>query len=82
MARSDMKQRLSDGMWFEAIIRRNGAFEYRFTTPETVDAFARARRLERVVGTPPEYEYEHDVEAFFRTSRAVVHPEGSADPAR
>jgi hypothetical protein len=28
------------------------------------------------VGTPPEYEYEHDVEAFFRTSHAVVHPEG------
>ena len=54
----------------------DAGFEYGFTTPETVEAFARARRLERVVGTPPEYEYEHDVEAFFRTSRAVVQPEG------
>jgi UDP-glucose 4-epimerase len=54
----------------------DAGFAYGFTTPETVDAFARARRLERVVGTPPEYEYEHDVEAFFRTSHAVVHPEG------
>jgi UDP-glucose 4-epimerase len=51
-------------------------FEYRYTTPATVEAFARARRLERVVGTPPAYEYEHDVEAFFRNSRAVVRPEG------
>ena len=50
-------------------------FEYGFTTPETVEAFARARRLERVVGPPPAYEYEHDVEDFFRNSRAVVHPE-------
>jgi UDP-glucose 4-epimerase len=51
-------------------------FEYLYTTPATVDAFARARRLERVVGTPPEYEYERDVEAFLRNSRAVVQPEG------
>jgi UDP-glucose 4-epimerase len=51
-------------------------FEYRYTTPATVEAFARARRLERVVGTPPAYEYEHDVEDFFRNSRAVVRPEG------
>jgi len=32
--------------------------------------------LERVVGTPPEYEYERDVEDFLRNSRAVVRPEG------
>ena len=50
-------------------------FEYGFTTPETVEAFARARRLERVVGPPPAYEYEHEVEHFFRNSRAVVQPE-------
>jgi hypothetical protein len=50
-------------------------FEYGYTTPATVDAFAQARRLERVVGTPPAYEYEHDVEDFFRNSRAVVRPE-------
>jgi UDP-glucose 4-epimerase len=53
-------------------------FEYGYTTPATVEAFARARRLERVVGTPPAYEYERDVEAFFRNSRAVVRPEGQA----
>jgi hypothetical protein len=41
-----------------------------------VEAFARTRRLERIVGTPPAYEYEHDVEDFFRNSRAVVRPEG------
>jgi UDP-glucose 4-epimerase len=53
----------------------DAGFEYRSTTPATVDAFARARRLERVVGTPPAYEYERDVETFLRTSSAVVNPE-------
>lgn len=51
-------------------------FEYRYTTPATVEAFAKARRLERVVGVPPEYAYERDVEDFLRNSRAVVQPEG------
>jgi UDP-glucose 4-epimerase len=50
-------------------------FDYRYTTPTTVDAFARARRLERIVGPPPAYEYERDVENFFRHSRAVVRPD-------
>jgi UDP-glucose 4-epimerase len=50
-------------------------FDYLYTTPATVDAFARACRLERVVGTPPAYEYERDVEDFFRNSRAIVRPE-------
>lgn len=54
----------------------DAGFEYGYTTPATVDAFAQARRLERVVGTPPAYEYEHDVEDFFRNSRAVVRPDG------
>jgi UDP-glucose 4-epimerase len=53
----------------------DAGFEYHYTTAATVDAFARARRLERVVGTPPAYEYERDVETFFRTSSAVVDPE-------
>ena len=53
----------------------DAGFEYRYTTPGTVEAFAKARRLERVVGTPPEYEYERDVEDFLRNSRAVVRPE-------
>jgi UDP-glucose 4-epimerase len=50
-------------------------FGYDFTTRATVEAFARARRLERVVGSPPAYEYEREVEQFFRTSRAVVRPD-------
>ena len=53
----------------------NAGFEYRYTTPATVEAFASARRLERVVGAPPAYEYERDVEHFFRNSRAVVQPD-------
>jgi UDP-glucose 4-epimerase len=53
----------------------DAGFEYRYTTPATVAAFASARRLERIVGAPPEYEYERDVEQFFRNSRAVVRPE-------
>jgi UDP-glucose 4-epimerase len=50
-------------------------FQYGHTTPGTVEAFARARRLERVVGAPPAYEYEREVEDFFRHSPAVVQPE-------
>jgi UDP-glucose 4-epimerase len=50
-------------------------FEYGYTTPATVEAFARARRLERIVGPPPAYEYEREVEDFFRNSRAVVRPD-------
>ncbi len=53
----------------------DAGFEYRYTTPATVEAFASARRLERVVGVPPAYEYERDVEHFFRNSRAVVRPD-------
>jgi UDP-glucose 4-epimerase len=54
---------------------RDAGFEYGFGTPETVAAFAGARRLERIVGAPPAYEYERDVEEFFRNSRAVVRPD-------
>jgi UDP-glucose 4-epimerase len=53
----------------------DAGFDYRYTTLAAVEAFARARRLERVVGSPPPYEYEPAVEDFFRNSRAVVHPE-------
>jgi UDP-glucose 4-epimerase len=53
----------------------DAGFEYRYTTPTTVAAFANARRLERIVGPPPAYEYERDVEYFFRNSRAVVRPD-------
>lgn len=34
VARTAEVTRLSDGMMFQAIIRRNGKFEYRFTTPD------------------------------------------------
>ena len=54
---------------------RAAGFEYRYTTRATVEAFAQARRLERVVGAPEPYVYEHDVEEFFRHSRAVVLPD-------
>jgi UDP-glucose 4-epimerase len=54
---------------------RDAGFEYRYATRETVEAFAEARRLERVVGPPDPYVYEHDVEEFFRHSRAVVRPD-------
>jgi UDP-glucose 4-epimerase len=35
----------------------DAGFEYGYTTAATVEAFAQARRLERVVGSPPAYEY-------------------------
>jgi UDP-glucose 4-epimerase len=54
---------------------RDAGFEYRYTTPETVEAFAQARRLERVTGPRPEYAYERDVEEFFRHSPSVVRRE-------
>ena len=47
-------------------------FEYRHTTRGTVEAFAEARRLERVVGAPAPYVYEHEVEEFFRHSPAIM----------
>jgi UDP-glucose 4-epimerase len=65
--------RYGRGVDTDAFIRTG--FEYLYTTPATVEAFARACRLERVVGTPPAYEYERDVEDFFRNSRAIVRPE-------
>ncbi|MFN8028350.1 MAG: NAD-dependent epimerase/dehydratase family protein [Acidimicrobiia bacterium] len=57
---------------------RAAGFEYRYDTRATVEAFAEARRLERVVGTPDPYVYEHDVEEFFRHSHAVVRSDPSS----
>jgi UDP-glucose 4-epimerase len=52
---------------------QQAGFRYRYTTVGTVEAFARSVRLERAVGTAsPRYEYDGDVEAFFRHSPAVV----------
>ena len=52
--------------------KRSG-FRYRYSTAGTVDAFARSLRLEGAVGSnQPSYQYERDVETFFRHSPAVV----------
>lgn len=52
---------------------KQAGFVYRYTTAGAVRAFAEAKRLEAIVGTPkPEYTYDPDVEAFFRHSPAVV----------
>ena len=51
--------------------------DYRYTTPATVDAFARSLAGSSASSAHhPEYEYERDVEDFFRHSPAVVRPEG------
>jgi UDP-glucose 4-epimerase len=49
-------------------------FEYRYTSAGAVEAFAQGLRLRRSLGAPAgrEYEYQRDVEAFFRHSPAVV----------
>jgi UDP-glucose 4-epimerase len=51
---------------------KQAGFRYQRTTLGTVDDFARTLRLESTVGRPPAYEYERDVETFFRHSPAVV----------
>jgi UDP-glucose 4-epimerase len=51
---------------------RQVGFQYAHTTLGTVTAFAEAMRLEHTVGQTPEYQYQSDVEAFFRHSPAVV----------
>ena len=50
-------------------------FPYEYSTRETIEHFARARRLDAIRGPRPEYAYEHDVEEFFRHSHAVVQRE-------
>jgi UDP-glucose 4-epimerase len=51
-------------------------FEYHHTSAGTVQAFAEAVRLRRIVGTTePGYQYQRDVEQFFRHSPAVVRDE-------
>jgi UDP-glucose 4-epimerase len=47
-------------------------FVYRYTSAGAVENFARAVRLQRSVGSPQTYRYEHDVEQFFRHSPSVV----------
>ncbi len=48
-------------------------FEYQFTTPGTVQAFGEGLRLKSAIGERnPTYEYQSDVEQFFRQSPAIV----------
>jgi UDP-glucose 4-epimerase len=55
---------------------RHAGFEYRYTTAGAVESFRKAHRVRKVVGPAQgTYRYEHDVEAFFRHSPAVVRPE-------
>jgi UDP-glucose 4-epimerase len=51
---------------------KQAGYRYQHTTAGTVQEFARRLRLESTVGRAPAYEYERDVEAFFRHSPAVV----------
>jgi UDP-glucose 4-epimerase len=56
--------------------QRSG-FRYHYSTATAVDAFAQALRVRSTMGQQkPEYEYERDVEAFFRHSPAVVRGNG------
>jgi UDP-glucose 4-epimerase len=55
---------------------KRAGFDYRFTSAGTVADFVEALRIRRTVGeTSPEYQYERDVEQFFRHSPAVVRDE-------
>ncbi len=48
-------------------------FEYRYTSAGAVESFARANNLRRSTGGAPNaYQYQQDVEMFFRHSPAVV----------
>jgi UDP-glucose 4-epimerase len=52
---------------------KRAGFTYQYTSAGTVEAFAQGVRLAGAVGdTNPTYEYQRDVEAFFRHSPAVV----------
>ena len=56
-------------------LRRHG-FRYEFTTAGAVHDFWQSIRLRRTVGeVKPTYQYQRDVEAFFRHSPAVVRDE-------
>jgi UDP-glucose 4-epimerase len=52
---------------------KRAGFRYEYTSAGTVEAFAQGVRLAGAVGdTNPSYEYQRDVETFFRHSPAVV----------
>ena len=51
---------------------RDAGFRYEHTTLGALTSFAEALRLEHSIGHEPEYQYQSDVEAFFRHSPAVA----------
>lgn len=52
---------------------KQAGFKYRYTTASAAESLAAAMRLRGTVGqSRPAYQYERDVEAFFRHSPAVV----------
>jgi UDP-glucose 4-epimerase len=52
---------------------KRAGFDYRYTSAGTVADYVEALRISRTVGdTSPGYQYERDVEQFFRHSPAVV----------
>jgi UDP-glucose 4-epimerase len=59
---------------------QDAGYRYRYTSAGTVEHFARSVRLRSTVGEPqPAYQYDPEVEEFFRRSPAVVKPPGSRD---
>ena len=54
---------------------KRAGFDYRFTSAGTVADFVESLRIRNTVGDPPGYQYERDVEQFFRHSPAVVRDE-------
>lgn len=53
---------------------KSTGYRFEHTTRSAVESFVRALRLESTLGKAEDYEYEQDVETFFRHSRAVVDP--------
>jgi UDP-glucose 4-epimerase len=51
---------------------KRAGFDYNFTSAGTVVDFVEALRIRRTVGDEPGYQYERDVEQFFRHSPAIV----------
>ncbi len=60
---------------------KSTGFRFEHTTLSAVQSFVRALRLEATVGKAEDYEYQRDVETFFRQSRAVVDHTADEEPS-
>jgi UDP-glucose 4-epimerase len=61
------------GRGVDTRLLQEAGYRYRYTSAGTVEDFARSLRLRSTVGSsPPAYQYDPDVEAFFRHSPAVT----------